>query len=228
MSFLPRFWILLSLVLTACVGVQERRSAILPGNSIQKARQLGLVDVRQEIPDIAVDLRYTTARNVTGHPIYPPNMPCLLRSSTAKKLKQVQATLRAQGYGLRIWDAWRPPEAHRALYGHGAETGMFVDPKTGWSRHCAGVSIDATLVDRAGNEQRMPTYFDEDMHKAASSLKQSDPVIQRNLEILHQAMNTAGLKPLDGEWWHFDDLDFLYRPIPVIWGREIGVSIVTP
>jgi len=190
------------------------------------ARQHGLVDVRAAIPGIGVDLRYRTRRNVTGRPLYPRNMPCLLRASTAERLKQAQATLRAQGYGLLIWDAWRPTEVHQQLFASGSHhPGMFQDPDDGWSRHCGGVSVDATLVDAAGRELKMPTYFDENFERAASDLRPQDPVVRQNLHILHSAMRSAGLVPLPSEWWHFDDIDFLHNPVLVIKGKAIGISV---
>lgn len=181
--------------------------------------------MRRSIPRIQVDLRYTTVQNITGKPIYPAKMPCLLRASTTEKLKKAQALLHAQGYGLKIWDAWRPLEAHRRLYEHGAKTGMYLDPLRGWSRHCGGVSVDVTLVNRQGEEMRMPTYFDEDLHHAASSQTPSDPEIRQNLALLQGAMKAAGFAPLPGEWWHFDDLDFLYRSIPAIRAKDIGLKL---
>ncbi len=227
MLLLLRFVLLLSAFgLVSCSTADlERRSAIVPSRAAQRARSYGLVDVRAAVPDIAVDLRYATSRNVAGRPIYPRNMPCLLRTSTVARLKQAQAALRQQGYGLRVWDAWRPPEAQQVLYAHGGRTGMFLDPHSGWSRHCGGISLDATLVDLAGNEQRLPTYFDEDLGKAASTARPSDPVIQRNLGILHKAMREAGLTPLQAEWWHFDDEDFLRNPVPVITATNLGIVI---
>jgi zinc D-Ala-D-Ala dipeptidase len=218
--------ILILLYLTSCTaGPSERRTAIVPHQAIAKARAYGLVDVREAIPDIVVDLRYATAQNVAQRPIYPRLMPCLLRASTLERLKKAQATLRLQGYGIRIWDAWRPPEAQQVLYANGGRTGLFLAPSTGWSRHCGGISLDATLVDRDGREQRMPTYFDEDLEKAASTSRPNDPEVQRNLERFHQAMRSAGLKPLDGEWWHFDDEDYLRNPVPVITAASLGIVI---
>ncbi|MBV6498957.1 MAG: D-alanyl-D-alanine dipeptidase [Prosthecobacter sp.] len=213
------------MALLASCAVTERRSAIQHGKMVEKASQYDLVDVRQAVPDIGVDLRYATAQNVTGHPLYPRHMPCLLRSMTVERLKQAQASLRAQGYGLRIWDAWRPPEAQEKLHAHGGSTGLFLDPRTGWSRHCGGVSLDATLVDAAGRELKMPTYFDENLEQAASARVDPDPAVRERLRILHAAMRRAGLIPLEGEWWHFDDQDHLHDPVPVVWGREVGVQI---
>ncbi len=213
------------LTLLVSCAVTERRSAMLHGRVVEKAVQYDLVDVRQAVPDIGIDLRYATAQNVTGQPLYPRHMPCLLRSMTVERLKQAQASLRIQGYGLRIWDAWRPPEAQERLYAHGGGTGMFLDPRTGWSRHCGGVSLDATLVDAAGRELKMPTYFDENLEQASSARVDPDPVVRGRLSILHAAMRRAGLIPLEGEWWHFDDQDHLHDPVPVVWGREVGVQI---
>ena len=100
-----------------------------------------------------------------------------------------------------------------------------IDPSGGWSRHCAGISVDATLVDAEGREQAMPTYFDENLAAAASDTRHPDPAVRRNLRLLHDAMEEAGLKPLPGEWWHFDDLEFLYTSIPVIWARDLGIVL---
>jgi D-alanyl-D-alanine dipeptidase len=211
-------------VLVSC-AVGERRSAVLHGKVVEKAGSYDLVDVRQAVPDMKVDLRYATAQNVTGRPLYPRHMPCLLRSMTVERLKQAQASLRAQGYGLVIWDAWRPPEAQEKLFAHGGGTGMFLDPKNGWSRHCGGVSLDATLADVAGRELKMPTYFDENLEQASSARLDPDPAVRERLRILHTAMRRAGLIPLEGEWWHFDDQDHLHDPVPVVWGREVGVQI---
>lgn len=203
-----RFVLPLVLLLSGCAGSARK----------------GLVSVSRAIPGIEIDLRYGTAQNITGRPLYPKRMPCLLRASTAQKLKKAQAHLHAQGYGLKIWDAWRPLEAHQRLHRHDG-TGLFLDPKHGWSRHCGGVSVDATLVDRKGREQRMPTAFDDDLPHAASLQSPANPEVRRNLQILHEAMRTAGFQPLPGEWWHFDDLEFLYQSIPVITGKDLGIKL---
>lgn len=220
---LQRLACLLVTLLAACASKPaEWRSAVVPHSAIDGAAKFDLVDVRAVVPDIAVDLRYGTARNVTNAPVYPPDMPCLLRASTVQRLRKAQDLLRAQGYGLRIWDAWRPPEA-QVLLSRRDSAGMFLAPKNGWSRHCAGISLDATLVDRNGVEQRMPTYFDEDLPRAQTTYNGTDPVVQRNLFILHGAMRRSGLIPLPGEWWHFDDIDFLYKPQPIVYGHKLGL-----
>lgn len=233
MSAPSRLWRLLPLLLLlpSCgTSMAVLETADAPPDAaatptLKQAHKYGLQEVREVIPDISVDLRYKTARNVAGRPVYPRDMPCLLRTSTLKRLQAAQDTLRNQGYRIRIWDAWRPPEAHHVLYAHGGKTGMFQDPRHGWSRHCGGVAIDATLVDAQGNEVPMPTYFDEDLEKADIRAPQADPAILKNMRTLHHAMRQAGLIPLANEWWHFDDRDFLYSPIPVVKGSDLGVRV---
>lgn len=236
-----------ALVLVACAGRPARqgrgetvfldelavrptakRSAVTgpfkASRTVALAKPFGLVDVRSVVPGISMDLRYGTAANVTGRPLYPAGMPCLLHRDTAAKLQTAQSLLRSQGYGLRIWDGYRPPEVQQALYQAGAATRMFLSPENaGWSRHCGGIAVDATLVDAEGREQRMPTAFDAGLHHASSTYRGGDPVIARNLQILHQAMKQAGFEPAAAEWWHFDDGDYVRNPQPVVFGHELGI-----
>lgn len=209
-------------------GTLDKGSHLGKGSTLELARQRGLVEVRKVIPGIGIDLRYATARNITGQPIYPHRMPCLLRTETAEKLKQAQAILRAQGYGLRIWDAYRPPEVQETLHKHASSTGMFLSPDTGWSRHCGGIAVDLTLVDAQGREQRMPTGFDQDLAHAGIHYRGNDPVVKQNLQILQAAMKQAGFIQLESEWWHFDDAEYLTDPQPVIYGWRIALPGMSP
>ena len=209
-------------------GTLVKGSPLNKGSTLELARERGLVEVRKVIPGISIDLRYATASNITGQPIYPPGMPCLLRTETAKKLKQAQTILHAQGYGLRIWDAYRPPEVQETLHKHASSTGMFLSPDTGWSRHCGGIAVDLTLVDAHGREQRMPTGFDQDLAHAGIHYHGNDPLVKQNLQILQAAMKQAGFIQLESEWWHFDDAEYLTNPQPVIYGWRIALPGMSP
>ena len=178
------------------------------------------------IPDAVIDLRYATPDNVAQRPLYPARMPCLLRIETAEKLKTAQTLLRAQGYGLRIWDAYRPPEAQETLHSHAGSTGMFLSPEaTGWSRHCGGIAVDLTLVDAHGNVLRMPTGFDQDLANASRHYRGNDPVVKQNLQILQAAMQQAGFIQLESEWWHFDDKDYLHDPQQIVYARQLAIPL---
>ncbi len=220
--------------LSSCASPQKGHGTLFAdstlgaGRTLELARERGLVEVRKMIPGIGIDLRYATTDNVTGQPIYPSHMPCLLRSETAKKLQRAQAILHAQGYGLRIWDAYRPPEAQETLHKHASTTGMFLSPNTGWSRHCGGIAVDLTLVNAHGQEQRMPTGFDQDLAHASINYRGSDPVVAQNLRILQAALKQAGFIQLESEWWHFDDAEYLNDPQPVIYGWRIALPGMSP
>ena len=74
-----------------------------------------LVDIRSIDPTIVVELRYATNRNIAGRALYPPELPALVRPTTAARLAKAQKFLRARHYGLKIWDAYRPLDVIRAV-----------------------------------------------------------------------------------------------------------------
>ena len=80
-----------------------------------KPRYDNLVDIQSVDPTILVDLRYATADNITGHAIYPPDTPALVRSTTADRPARAQQYLRAWPFRYKIEDAFRPSAAPRAV-----------------------------------------------------------------------------------------------------------------
>lgn len=195
---------------------------------IAAAYQRGLVEVHTVIPDIQQDLKYRTKKNVCWQPLYPQDMPCLLHPRTAEKLRIAHETLRQQGLGLKIWDAYRPPEVQVSLFDHGGYTGMFTPPSLMWSRHCSGTAVDVTLVDAQGRELEMPTGFDEADPKAAYTSPLPPEEVKARRLALQQAMTGAGFSMLDTEWWHFDDAEFDNGPVPpVVFASEIGLTLPT-
>lgn len=197
---------------------------------IDNAARRGLVDVRAFLPDIICDLRYGTRENVTGRILYPPDMPCLLQRATAKKLAHAMDLLRPQGFGLRIWDAWRPPEVQTELFRYGERTGrakLFVNPQEAWSFHCCGTAVDITLVDSLGHEIPMPSSFDEAGPAAHIVTAISDPLVLRNIRALRDAMLQSGFTTIDLEWWHFDDASFkdAATQVPAVFAKELGLAL---
>ncbi len=206
---------------------EEHRSAIVPNAAVTYAAERGLVDVRALLPDVVCDLRYGTKHNITGQVLYPPDMPCLLNRSTAEKLRVAQEILRAKGLGLKIWDAWRPPEVQVELFRLGGQTNMYLDPHVAWSLHCSGTAVDVTMVDKRGHEMRLPTYFDEGGAKASIYTPIADERARQNVNTLLAAMREAGFGMLSTEWWHFEDMAFRdpATKLPVVFAQEIGVKL---
>lgn len=154
-----------------------------------------------------IDLRYTTADNFFKKAFYPKNARALLRPETAAKLAKVQAELKAQGLGLKIWDAYRPLSVQRAMWKTLPDARYVADPAKG-GRHNRGAALDLTLVDAQGKELPMPTAHDDFSEKAGAHFKLVPPEIFKNRQKLQQVMTKHGFAIYDSEWWHFDDADW--------------------
>jgi D-alanyl-D-alanine dipeptidase len=183
--------------------------------AVAEPRYDNLVDIRAIDPTIVVDLRYATSRNLIGRPLYPPGLPALVRPTTAARLAEAQKILRARGYGLKIWDAYRPMAAQMELWQHSHDGTFVADPLDGnGSLHTWGVAVDATLVDAAGRDIAMPTGFDEFTPAAKLHYDGDNPIVKFHLKILVQAMKRAGFYGMRSEWWHFVAYDWKkYAPM---------------
>jgi D-alanyl-D-alanine dipeptidase len=162
-----------------------------------------LVEISSVDPTILIDLRYATSRNLFGHPIYPPGARAIIRQSVADRLKVAQAYLHARGYGLKIWDAFRPFNAQGALWAFAKSARFVADPENGHALHTWGAAVDATLVDSNGHDLPMPSDFDSFSPAAALHYQGNDPTVARDLDLLQHAMGAAGFRGMRSEWWHF-------------------------
>ena len=163
-----------------------------------------LVDIKKVDPTILVELRYSGANNIAGRALYPPSMPALVRASVAQRLVKAQAYLHRSQYGLKIWDAYRPPVAQEQLWQLFRNASFVADPTDSrGSLHTWGVAVDATLVDSKGKELAMPTDFDAFTPAAGLHYKGNDSQVALHLKILQAAMKRGGFYGLRTEWWHF-------------------------
>jgi D-alanyl-D-alanine dipeptidase len=162
-----------------------------------------LVDVRKAVPGVVVDIHYATTNNFTGQKLYP-NDSCYLRRATAEKLARVQAQVRALGFGLKIFDGYRPLSVQRKMWEVYPHPGYVADPKRG-SRHNRGAAVDLTLVNSNGVEVLMPSPFDSFTETAHRDSTNAPPEAIANRELLERVMVENGFEGLPTEWWHFDD-----------------------
>ncbi|MGB0400136.1 M15 family metallopeptidase, partial [Stenotrophomonas sp.] len=80
------------------------------------AASAGLVEIRSLSPRIEMDIRYAGANNFTGARVPGYEAPsCYLLAPVAKALAQVEQDLRADGFGLRIYDCYRPVRSVQAF-----------------------------------------------------------------------------------------------------------------
>jgi D-alanyl-D-alanine dipeptidase len=162
-----------------------------------------LVDLATIDPSILVELKYAAKDNFVGQKLYNIER-CILQRCAAERLSRVQARLRQQGLGLKVWDAYRPLSVQWKMWRLVPDPEYVADPRKG-SRHNRGAAVDVTLVDLHGNELEMPTGFDDFSETAKSNFTGCSPEAIKNRTILHEAMKAEGFQPLSSEWWHFDD-----------------------
>ena len=166
-----------------------------------------LVRILDFLPDIEIDLRYATTDNFTGQVIYDFE-DAYLRYGTLKKLMAASEILSEKGYGIKIWDAFRPVSAQAALYEVHPDPNVVSHPVNGYRAHCRGNAVDMTLVDLStGQELPMPTGFDNFTALADRDYSDCDAIPAANAQLLEQIMTECGFKPLQSEWWHFTDTD---------------------
>jgi len=163
-----------------------------------------LIDVRSVVPDAIIDLRYATADNFVGEPMYPPDARCLIAPSMADRLAAAAKVLRASGEVLVFWDCYRPHDVQVRMYEKVSEPGWVARPGPYAHSHEAGLSVDVTLA-RDGELVDMGTDFDEFTPRAhAYATTGVSPAAQANRARLREAMAAGGLTVYRNEWWHFD------------------------
>jgi zinc D-Ala-D-Ala dipeptidase len=164
--------------------------------------QTTLVDATVAAPDLRLDVRYATPRNFTGRTLYPAAR-CLLRPEVAARLARAQAAARTQGYGLLVFDCYRPLSVQRVMWQLVPDERYVADPANG-SRHNRGAAVDLTLVDAAGVPVAMPTDYDDFTPRAHRDYTDLPPETLANRATLERIMKDAGFTGLPTEWWHFD------------------------
>ncbi|MEO9210230.1 MAG: M15 family metallopeptidase [Ginsengibacter sp.] len=170
---------------------------------IHKDPSLQMVDLGARIPTLSFDLKYATSENFMQEKLYPPITTTFLRKPAADALAKVVSYLKLQGYGIKIWDAYRPYSVTELMWQKIKDPRYVADPSEG-SGHNRGISVDLTLINLATlKEELMPTGFDNFTDTAQANFMNLPPQILINREILTSAMEKFGFIQLETEWWHF-------------------------
>jgi len=173
-----------------------------------------LVELTALDPAIRLDLRYATRDNVTGRALYR-SARAFLERPAAEALVRVQRALEADGFGLVVYDAYRPWRVTKALWdATPPERREFVaDPARG-SRHNRGAAVDVGLVALAGGEAvEMPSGFDDFSERAYPTYAGGSTEARAHRDRLRAAMEREGFFVYPSEWWHFDYKDWADYPI---------------
>ncbi len=154
-------------------------------------------------PGIILDLKYATSGNFTKTVLYPPTPCTFLRKEVYDAFQQALSVLNKEGYGVLIWDAYRPYSVTKKMWDLIQDERYVAHPSKG-SGHNRGIAIDMSLFRLAdGKPLDMGTEFDHFSEKAHVSYKAFPASILENRSRLQTAMEGAGFKVLETEWWHF-------------------------
>lgn len=162
------------------------------------------VRVLDYIPDIEVELKYATDDNFTEQVIYDFD-DAYLRYGTVLKLKDAQEQLKALGYRIKIWDAYRPFYAQEKMWEIYPNATYVANPAKGMSGHNLGNTMDITLVTLDGSEVTMPTEFDSFSKRADRNYSEIEEPAASNALLLQNIMYQNDFKGYYGEWWDFTD-----------------------
>lgn len=182
----------------------------------------GFVYADEAVPGLRLDIRYATEYNFVGKPIAGYLAPlAILTKEAAAALKAASEDLAKEGYGLKIYDAYRPTKAVAEFVAwsrDASDTKMKADfyPdvdkkdafKLGYlahnSGHSRGSTVDLTLVDlKTGQEVDMGSPYDLFSPISAHDTKRISKEQAANRRMLRAAMERHGFQSLNKEWWHY-------------------------
>lgn len=197
----------LALLGAACLSWNAAGSASAEPEPVSpEAEAAGLIDVRSVVPDAFVDLRYATASNFVGQPMYPAGARCLVHRDLAAGLATAADELRKSGEILVFWDCYRPHDVQVRMFEAMPDPNWVARPSDYARSHESGRSVDVTMaVAHYGWRVDMGTDFDD--FSARAHAYATDGVTaqqQANRARLRKAMEAGGLEVYAGEWWHFD------------------------
>lgn len=215
-QFLQRVALLSGLwALSSCTPVQP------PAGLATPYLPIGFCYVDEAAPSVQVDLKYAGNDNFVGRPIDGyRGRRALLRRDAAEALRKASDILRQEGYGLLVWDAYRPMRALRdfrawsrtpdtstraefypRLTKQGIYDGRYIGDS---SEHTWGIAVDITLTDLAtGKPIDMGGRHDLLDPSSATDSPEVTPAQRANRHRLRRAMRAVGFANYPKEWWHY-------------------------
>jgi len=177
----------------------------------------GLVNVRDTLPGVLVDLKYSTTDNFLQADVYGDLAEAYLQPDVLQKLKNAYTYLIHTDSSLTflIYDAARPLSVQQKMWDivnvPGADKTEYVSNPLHGSIHNYGAAVDLTLCKRNGAALDMGTPFDYFGELAQPQIEGqflSDGKLSKqqldNRKLLRTVMQQAGFRQLPTEWWHYN------------------------
>jgi len=196
--------------------------SINTGLAQEKSLPEGFIYLKDEIPDIELEIRYAGSNNFIGKKVNSYIKPvAIISKPAAEALKKVQEDLMAEGYCLKVFDAYRPQTAvnHFIEWAGKPEDTLtkqqfypdidkkdlfqlgYIATKSGHSR---GSTIDLTIIDaETGKELDMGSsydFFGDISHHNTTKINKHQKAMR---SLLKRIMIKNGFRPYPEEWWHY-------------------------
>ncbi|MCM1322708.1 MAG: hypothetical protein NC218_00805 [Acetobacter sp.] len=173
-----------------------------------------------------VDLMYARLDNMCGRAIYQEigwGNVAVVHQDLWERLRLLIPVLKRNDMKMKIFDAYRPPVAHRKMREIISIDGFFAETPER-SQHCSGTAVDVCLCDENGREFSYPTKVDAFDCRLRAQVLAGDVAAFRehlkkarqdfvsgmyekeikNRDFLRQVMAEIGLEPICSEWWHYN------------------------
>ncbi|MCI0422414.1 MAG: M15 family metallopeptidase [Acidobacteria bacterium] len=211
----------LRLALLLWSGLAGLASAAFPQDKPPEIRtgqvplwQPDLVELITLDATLRLDIRYATSNNLVGRPVYDEARAFLQRPA-AEALVRANQALKKQGYGLLIFDGYRPWSVTKIFWEvTPPEKRQFVANPALGSKHNHGCAVDVSLYNlKTGREVSMPSAYDEMTERAHPTYGGGTRDQRAARDLLRKAMEEQGFAVYPIEWWHFDYKDWRQYPI---------------
>ena len=173
-----------------------------------------LVELVKLDPSIKLDIHYASTNNFLGVPLYSEGRAFLERPA-AEAVVRANRKLHRQGYGLLIFDAYRPWFVTKMFWDATPpqDHDYVADPTQG-SRHNRGCAVDLTIYDlKTGQPVPMPSSYDEFSESAHPDYQGGTAEQRDHRELLRRVMESEDFSVYQTEWWHFDYKDWKQYPL---------------
>ena len=181
---------------------QDIQNATMPAQTAPNVAEL--VNMAA-IKGLKFDLRYATDNNCFSAPLYDDSKAYLNRNA-AEALGRVAKRLSDYGFGLLVWDAYRPWKVSKLAYEAlpKEQKSLLPAPEKG-SPHNTGNAVDVSLYNlKTGEAVEMISDFDEPSPRQYGAFVGGTSLERWERDLLQQMMSIEGFNCSDMEWWHFD------------------------
>ncbi len=185
-------------------GVAVVNSVSLLKETIKADSNKRMISLTGLIPNLVLDLRYATTNNFMHREMYPTQTDVtFMRLPAAKALQNIQFALNGKGYGLKIFDAYRPYAVTKKFWELVHDERYVANPAKG-SGHNKGVAVDLTIIELSTDKELdMGTGFDNFTDSAHHAFTALPANVMANRKLLKDTMLAYGFNLFDTEWWHY-------------------------